>query len=368
MNAHGRGWMAGLCIAAAAALALLGGCASPGIPREVIPPAEAVSRIRIFTGDGDAADWEAVKRAAWQADAVILAEQHGHPLGLSTAAALWREILAAAYRQSAAQSLTPLGLLGLADAPSGRREARPALCLEFFERDQAADLAAYQRGEITEAEFLTRTGKSAALSPDTKNPWETGYPPGHRDMVNAAIAADAPVYAANAPRRLVRLARTEGYDAIEKLSATDRLTVALPRFAKDPAPPDNRSWRDFLDFMGTTPEKYAAATPEEKEKADGMFRAQSVWDATMADTVLREVSRGRRPVALVVGQFHADYAKLGGGGTVLAIKAARPETRVVVASFQDADPNGAFREEDKDRADFIIYCGKRPASPSAGKD
>lgn len=336
-----------------AGLTLIGGCTT--VSREVIPPAEAIAETRIFTGDGTPTDWEALKLAAYNAEVVVIAEQHGHPIGLSTAAALWREVLLANQRK---ETVERAASSGLAREPDNDRS--PALALEFFERDQAGALKAYQYGEIDEAEFLKRTGKASALT--AEDPWSTGYPPGHRDMLEAAIAARAPVYPANAPRRFVRLVRTDGYAAISNLTAVEQLYVVRPRFANDPAPPDNKYWRDFLTFMDTTPEKYAAASAADKEKVDGMFRAQSVWDATMADTVLRELSWGRRPVFLVVGQFHADFASEGGGGTMQELKALRPSVRTIVVSFQDADPAGGFRGEDKGRADFVIYCGPHPAA------
>ncbi|MDP1662397.1 MAG: ChaN family lipoprotein, partial [Phycisphaerales bacterium] len=267
----------------------------------------------------------------------FIAEQHGHPLGLSAAAELWRAVL---------KNGSPFP---------------PALALEFFERDDQSRIDDYLAGLSTEDIFRKRTGKTLLPGADPGG-WAGSYPPGHRDMVEAAKKAGVPVLAANAPRAYVRLARTKGYPALALLTPEQQRLVVLPRFAAEGNRPDNRYWHDFLKFMGSTPEKYATSSAEEREKSDAMFRSQSTWDATMADTVRKALAEGHAPVFLVIGQFHADFAggAEGGGGTVLALKAARPETRVIVVSFQDADPNGGFRAEDKGRADFLVYCGPRP--------
>jgi uncharacterized iron-regulated protein len=303
--------------------------------------ADAFAATKVFTSDGRATTWEQVITRAREADVVICAEQHGHPVGLSAAAGLWRSLLG---------------------TDNASRSTRPALALEFFERDDQSRVDDYLAGLSTEEIFLKRTAKT----PSTKEGadlWAGGYPPGHRDMVEAAKSAHAPVIAANAPRAYVRLARTGGYAALGKLSSEQQRFFVLPRFAADGAAPDNRYWHDFLSFMDSTPEKYAASSAADREKVDSMFRSQSMWDATMADSVRQALANGNHPVVLVIGQFHADYAKLGGGGTVQALKAVRPGTRIVVVSFQDAD---TWREEDKDRADFVVYSGRRTARDATG--
>jgi uncharacterized iron-regulated protein len=305
----------------------------------------------VFSADGQPTAWSSMISQCASADVVVLAEQHGHPAGLEYAAMIWEAMLSNKGNWK----------LGSNEPPNKSKPMNPALALEFFERDDQSRIDDYLAGLSTEEVFLKRTGK--ALPPGA-DPWASGYPPGHRDMVEAAKKAGVPVYAANAPRAYVRLARTKGYGALNTLTPEQQRLVVLPRFAADGNRPDNRYWRDFLSFMDSAPEKYAAASAEEREKVDSMFRAQSIWDATMADSVRQALARGHAPVFLVIGQFHADFAADGGGGTVQALKAARPGTKVVVVSFQDANPNGGFRAEDKGRADFVVYVGARPEQPA----
>ncbi|HZW06867.1 MAG TPA: ChaN family lipoprotein [Phycisphaerales bacterium] len=350
------------------AAACTGGCATTGTPvsttdapprsssyvveplRHLQPTPAVLAATRVFNASGMPTDWGTVVAAATAAEVVVVAEQHGHRAGLTAAASLWRTVLETWWDDSPWNGIGP--------RPVATNPA--ALALEFFERDDQSRIDDYLAGLTTEEVFLRRTGKATA--PD-KDPWAGGYPPGHRDMLEASKAARVPVIAANAPRAYVRLARTGGYEALAGLTPEQQRLFALPRYAAAGDPPDNRYWRDFLSFMGSTPEKYAGSPREEREKIDGMFRAQSIWDATMADSVRIALARGHAPVFLVIGQFHADFAGDGGGGTVQALRAARPETKIVVISFQDADPSAPFRPEDKGRADFVVYCGEelRPA-------
>ncbi|HYD01677.1 MAG TPA: ChaN family lipoprotein [Phycisphaerales bacterium] len=300
---------------------------------------DALGLTSVHTSDGRPATWDEVVSRSRLADVVVIAELHGHPIGLSAAAALWRSLLDV-------------------------KGVRPALALEFFGRDDQSRIDDYLTSPplVTEEVFLRRTGKTTTPGAEA---WAGGYPPGHRDMVEAARAAQppAPVIAANAPRQYVRLARTAGYAALANLTHEQQRLFVLPAFAADGARPENRYWVDFLAFMNTTPEKYRNADAAEREKADSMFRAQSVWDATMADSVRQTLARGYAPVVLVIGQFHADFADAGGGGTVQALKAVRPETRIVVISFQDVDPAAQFRDQDRGRADFVVYTGSGSVSP-----
>ena len=61
---------------------------------------------------------------------------------------------------------------------------------------------------------------------------------------------------------------------------------------------------------------------------------------------------GTYPVGLVSGQFHTDFE----GGTTSRLRELRPGARLMTISVQ---PVGSLelREEDRDRADAVIYIG-----------
>ena len=259
-------------------------------------PAAARS-LPILTSTGQPVTWsELVSRAA-AADVVLIGEIHGHPRGLPAAAALFADLVR--ERASAA--------------------TRPVFALEFFERDQQAGLDDFLGGLIDEPAMLRATGKA---TPDA-------YPPGHRAMILLAKREGLGVVAANAPRRYVRLARTDGYDRLGGLTTEQRRLFDLPTQEA------SLQYREAFDRVmnsnaGVTDADLSddAARAKRRATLDATFRSQWLWDWTMGSSVSRALETGR-PVVLVVGVFHVEHQ----GGTVQAIRALVPGTRVVCVSF-----------------------------------
>jgi uncharacterized iron-regulated protein len=276
----------------------------------------------VFDGaSGERKGWDAVVGACRQADIVVIGENHGHPVGLPFAAELFEDVL------------------------KGAPEA--GLALEFFERDEQSRVDEYLAGVVDEAAFRRRTQRTTS-----------NYPEGHRRMVEAARRTGRPVIAANAPRPLVRLARVEGFERLRGLSPELQRLVRIPDTM-----PQGRYRDDFVRLMtgGMTKEALEgdAAAPDEEAlaRAESMLRSQSVWDWTMAESVVRGLENGARPVVLVVGRFHSDHE----GGLVQAIRALRPGANVAVVSVVD-EPARELREEDRGRGVFVVYVGPGEAA------
>lgn len=282
----------------------------------------------IFRGNGEATTLDAVAEEAARVDAVLVGENHGHPLGLQTAADLWARIL--------------------------DRAPHAALALEFIERDEQAALDDYLAGVTDEAAFKKASGRT-----------DGNYPPGHRAMVEAAKAKNLPVIAANAPRRYVRLARSEGFDRLRSLSPEQGRLFRIPDVL-----PTGAYRGEFDKVMAVPHEKGPNApleTPEEKlARLDSTFRSQSTWDWTMGESVARAIADRRTPTLLVVGRFHierhgGDGSAREEGGTTQAIRALSPGVRVLTVLFVDAWPeSGQLRSEDASRADVVVYVGPSP--------
>lgn len=292
--------------------------------REQPPPADP-RRLPMFDGaDAQALQWSDLVARASAADIVIIGETHGHPVGLDAAACLFDDILEASDDT--------------------------ALAMEFFERDQQAALDDYLSGITDEEAFRKATGRT-----------DGSYPDGHRRMVEAAKAHGRPVAAANAPRRYVRLARTEGFDRLGGLSDSQKRLYVVPGELSE-----GRYRDEFMTMMGAMEGHGAAggvpetATEEEKEKARqameqalSFFRSQNVWDATMAESIVRLVAAGSRPVVMVVGRFHSEF----NGGLTQRVAAALPSARILTLTMVDEESD-ALREEDKERSAVVIYVGK----------
>lgn len=293
----------------------LTGCSAGPGPAASAESTESVDprAVLIFSGhDGSAKPWSVLIDSASRADAVILGETHGHSVGLAAAAALWEDIIAA--------------------APSA------ALSLEFFERDTQAALDDYRLNLIDEEAFRRVTRRSAG-----------NYPEGHRAMVEAARSAGLPVIASNAPRPYVRLARTKGFEALAGLTAEQKRLFLLPATL-----PEGRYRDDFIRLMTEDPSMAHGESDASgrRQAAEAMFRSQSLWDWTMAESIARALEAGHRPVVHVVGRFHSDFE----GGLVQALRAIRPGVTVVTLSVLPVSA-AALRDEDLGRADFVIHAG-----------
>jgi uncharacterized iron-regulated protein len=309
MHTHGARLLASLALLSALAACTATPVRAPSVALDPRSP-------QVLRGDtGAPVSWNDFVSETAQSGALVLGENHGHPLGLATAAALWSDVLV--------------------------RAPRAALALEFFERDEQCHLDDYLTGLIDEAKFREATGRKGS-----------NYPDGHRAMVEAAKAAGRPVSAGNAPRVYVRLARTDGY---ERLRA---LTPEQQRLFHVPDEMIGGTYRAEFDELMSTPHVTGpdAPPPEDpaakQQRLDHGFRSQHLWDWTMADAVARLAAAGNAPIVQVIGRFHSDKR----GGFVQALERLRPGLHITTVSFVN-ETASALRDEDKGRADFVIYVG-----------
>jgi uncharacterized iron-regulated protein len=294
-----------------AALApVLAGCAV-ALPR----PRTTLAEAEVFDACERPITLDELARRAAESDAVILGEMHGHPLGLAVSAALYDKILA--------------------------EKGRATLSLEFLERDKQGVVDDYLAGRSDEATFFARSGLR-----------RTEPEPGHFAMIEAARRAGAPVVASNAPRALAKKARVEGYAALSSLPEAERALFVVP----DPMP-QGRYAEAFAKLMGG--ESHGGEPKASSDKVASFFRAQALWDATMADSIARAIAdrpaRGaeRGPVFHVVGRFHVEHD----GGLVQLLRRAAPEARVLsivlVESRDEVSPG---------IGDAFVVVGPAPAA------
>lgn len=301
----------------------VGGCAKPAkdvAPVAALDPqiADAAANVRgviIRRGDGSGATWEEMVADASGADVVLVGELHGQPVGQAFEAALFEDVLA--------------------------RSPKVIGALEFFERDEQAGLDDYLTG-VTDEEAMKKATRRA----------EGNYPSGHRAIIELSKAAGRPVVAANSPRSYVKLARTEGFERLASLTAEQKRLFVVPSSL-----PTGKYRDDFFELMRGG--KKAGEDPALEERVEAMFRSQSVWDATMADSVAKAVDAGGKPVVLVVGKFHIDFE----GGLVQAFKRQTMAPvgfakRIVTVSFVGdwAEASG-MNVADRGRADYLVYVG-----------
>lgn len=305
---------------------LAAGCASGGSKVSETAAVPAPQTLKMFGTGGAAIGWDELVSAAAAADVVIIGEVHRHPAGLLLTSTLFEEVL--------------------------ERSPDAMASLEFFERQHQAAIDDYLAGLSTEEQFKKATGRKTG-----------NYPEGHRAMVEASKEAGQPVIASNAPAVYRRAASKEGFDRLGDLTEVQARLVAVPEAVTEGVYKD-RFFKIMTDAFaahgGGGDDGDEEKTEEEKEEAKqkqldriaGMFRAQNVWDETMADSVARGMDAGGKPVYHVVGQFHTDHD----GGLLERLRGMKPDANILTISIAQSWDE-ALTTEDEGRASVVVYAG-----------
>jgi len=301
--------------------------ATPPATQPRITPVENARQLAMFSGrDGRAMGWRDVMRAVAWADVICLGEQHNDATAHAVQLAVLQDTL--------------------------KRWPDSTLALEMLERDEQVFTDDYLDELLEQDDFIERTNSANWGGDGT---WIKWYQP----LIDASKSHESRVIAANAPRRYVRLARTDGYERLRALTSPRRELFALPEGEA------NKQYRQrFYEVMSqahgeaeshqhTEPNENAHGSSQHDPFVESLLRAQRVWDATMADSVVRARPTQQRKVLLCIGQFHTDFE----GGTVQQIRARNPSLRVLTISMRP-DNATELRADDEHRADIIIYTGK----------
>lgn len=343
-------------------LAALAGCGPASFWREhfrdTLAGEKAVTRklsspreLAMFDGhDGAVVAWDDLLEAVRLADVVAVGEPHTDAVAHQVELAIAEDALL--------------------------RWPGSAVSMEMLERDDQPATDDYLAAKISQDEFIKRTGSADWAGKDT---WKKWFQP----IVDAARAAKGRVVAANAPRKYAEMARKQGYGALRALPEAERKLFDVPERATYGA-----YYRTFRRQMQEHPapakpaeQKPAAPKPEDKAPAEkkpeekpkapeppaqpaeqkkpaepkrpdvpAMFRAQQVWDATMAASILKAAEGGKRKVIHLVGAFHTDFD----GGLVRRIRRGNADLTVLTISLVPAHSR-RLRRDDRGRADVVIY-------------
>jgi len=307
---------------------LLSSCGSPvsqmqatSIEGSVVQSAEqappGIPTPEMFAGNtGQSYGWKQLFEAMDAADVIVIGEWHADARGHVIQA----EIIATALQ----------------------RWDGAALSLEEFDRSQQAEVDAFQRGELTATELKAVRN---FVMPAVRDNWMDWNLP----KLEAARQAGAPVLASNAPLQYSRMVRNTGCDNLPDLSEEQLALFDCPAAPEDPlykarfavgiTSAISRNKPKGLKSLGT-------------EQIDRMFRAQRVWDATMAASIVQAHDEGARKVLHVVGNVHSDFD----GGLIQELNYRDPDSRVLVISVVPTR-SCSLLESDLGRADIVIYAG-----------
>lgn len=270
----------------------------------------------VFDSKGNPADLDRIIERAGLSDAVFLGEQHDDAAAHSLQAEIFRRV-----------------------QEKYGAERKVTLSLEMFERDVQTVLDEYLADLITEKKFL-----------DDARPWGN-YRTDYRPLVEFAKEKHLNVIAANAPRRYVNMVSRGGRTALEKLSpAAKRWLAPLPY-----AEASNAYAAKFNSLMGATGD---AVNPH-----NSLLDSQSLWDATMADSIAEQLKREKKSLVVNLnGSFHSENRL----GIVEHLLKYRPQTKILVVTMLYADDFKNFDQSKMtDLGDFIILTDAK--IPRSGK-
>lgn len=299
----------------------------------------------IFNRAGARVEWGDMIRAAQDYDVVIIGEQHDDATGhaveqavVEDAVARWPDTrLSMEMLDRRRQSTADDYIAGIID--------RDEFLQEIATTKFRSIARSYLDGDINRTTLEERI--FALGWPD----WMNNYQP----IIDVARSNDMPVIASNTPwRRYGSLANKEGFERLATLTPAQRALVEVPGFL-----PEGTYRERFYEVMGGSPKSASSDKPsphgkpgENSDIIEGAYRAQCVMDATMADSIADALNEHPGRIIHLVGQFHSDFK----GGTVQQLLHLRPQTRVMTISMQAADSH-ELRDEDRDRADFVVYTG-----------
>lgn len=262
-------------------------------------------QIRIFDGKGNPATLDQIIIAIGENDAVFLGEQHDDAVGHAVQAEIFRR--------------------AVAKYAAGRKIA---LSLEMFERDVQIVVNEYLSGQITEAQFLA-----------SSRPWGN-YKTDYRPLFELAKEKNMPVIAANAPRRYVNMVSRNGRDVLNGLTKEAKEWIAPLPYGE----PSETYSKKFKALMGPSPEAQMGI--------DKILASQSLWDATMSNSVAKYLKENKNGLTIHLnGGFHTE-SRLG---TVEHLLKYRPKARVLVVTLRYEDDFKTFdKSKHTDIGDFVV--------------
>lgn len=272
------------------------------------------SKYSVFTGKGDASSIEAIVNALEGTDAVFLGELHDDSVGHAVQFEIFKKAVEKYY-------------------PS----RKVTLSLEMFESDVQIILDEYLKGLISENHFML-----------SSRPWGN-YKTDYRPLVELAKEKRLDVVAANAPRRYVNMVSRGGREALNPLTKEAKKWLAPLPYAEA----SDAYSKKFKALMGPSPEAQMGI--------DKILSSQSLWDATMADSVARSLKKNKGSLVVHLnGGFHTENRL----GTVEHFLRYRKKAKALVVTIKYVDDFKNFNKaRDTDVGDFVILTdAKEPRS------
>ncbi|MCH2161913.1 MAG: ChaN family lipoprotein [Phycisphaerales bacterium] len=221
-----------------------------------------------------------------------------------------------------------------------------AVSLEMLERHEQDTVEAWRADDLDTTAFVEATSSADWAG---KGSWAKFYQP----TLDAARRHGGVVIAANAPRKYVRMARLEGHAAMRALPEEEQDHFAIA---------ESLSATAYYERFAEEMRSHRGAELSDSD-VEAVFRAQAMWDATMARSIDEALDAGATKVVHLVGRFHSDFE----GGTVLELRNRRPLTRILVLSCVQSE-SPTLDAGDLGRADLVILTAPPPPETPEEED
>lgn len=208
--------------------------------------------------------------------------------------------------------------LKITEALYQQKKGQLILGAEMFERDNQSQLNQYLSGE-----FDAKTLKDSAR---LWNNYATDYKP----LVDFAKDKKLNFIATNIPRRYASQTSKEGLESLNNLTAKEKAYIAqLPI-------------KVTLDTPGYPEMKKMMGDHAEEMKVMNFISAQATKDATMAESILKNIQSGKTFI-----HYNGNYHSKEFGGIYWYIKQKNPNLKMAVISvFESEDPELKVPEKD----------------------
>ncbi|GAB3637431.1 hypothetical protein GCM10027422_30210 [Hymenobacter arcticus] len=257
---------------------------------------------RLFTAQGQPADYDQMLTQLAQADVVFFGEQHNDPM------AHWLEM-------QVAKDLNKL-----------KGPGQLVLGLEMFERDVQPLVAQYAAGTLPDSAFERQS-----------RPWPN-YATDYRPLLQLARDQHLVVFATNAPRRYAQQVARGSLTALDQLPAAEKAYLMPLPLKVDYELPGYKNMAAMFGGGGA-----------HGGGARNVIQAQALKDATMAYAI----RTGLRPGQTLLhfnGSYHSDHHD----GIVAYLRQDAPKLRVKTLSVVTQSQLQTTDKENVDLADYLI--------------
>ncbi|QKG58808.1 ChaN family lipoprotein [Hymenobacter sp. BRD128] len=274
------------------------------LPLLAFAPAGERPAYRLFTSQGQPADYDQVLAQLAQADVVLFGEQHNDPI------AHWLELQ---ITKDLAQLKGPSKLV---------------LGLEMFERDVQPLVASYAAGTLADSAFERQS-----------RPWPN-YATDYRPLLQFARNQHITVVGTNAPRRYAQQVARGSLAALDKLPAEEKAYLAPLPLKVDYELP---GYKNMAAMFGDASAAHGGG-------ARNVIQAQALKDATMAYYIQRSLATVQTMLHLN-GSYHSDHHD----GIVSYLRTqAKTPLRIQTLSVVTQSQLQQLDKENLTLADYII--------------